>query len=118
MRQVWLSALMVIALAASGVANAMSFADCPMLAAAAEQASASAHDCCPDQAPSAPDEQPADKMAGCFAGQACRTAPALTPALAHIRVAQPVLRTQTLLVSDPDLASRAPDGLWRPPRTI
>ncbi|MBX9745581.1 MAG: hypothetical protein K2X34_01685 [Hyphomonadaceae bacterium] len=117
MRQVWLSALMVIALAASGVANAMSYVDCPLLAAAVGQASASSHDCCPDGAPTAPGDQAPAKMTGCFVGQACRTAPAITPSLAPLRIIAPALRTKVALITDPALASRAPDAFWRPPRT-
>jgi hypothetical protein len=117
MRQFGLSMLMVIALAASGVANAMSYVDCPMLAVAAGQVSASSHDCCPEGAPATPSDEAPAKMTGCLVGQACRSAPAITPSLAPLRVAAPALQTKVALITDPALASRAPDAFWRPPRT-
>ena len=80
MRRFWLSLLMVIALASGGVANAMVMADCPMLAqASANEAMSAGHDCCPDDTPAAPDEQPAKKMGDCAMAQACRAGPAMTP---------------------------------------
>lgn len=118
MRQLGLSMLMVIALAVSGVANAMSFADCPMASAQAAGAAVPGHDCCPDGAPGAPGDETPTKMTGCFVGQACRTAPALVPKAAPLRVSAPPLQARLTLEWDPVLASRAPDAFWRPPRTI
>ena len=90
-----------------------------MLAGAAQQASASGHDCCSDgAAPGVPDQQPSNQMGDCMMGQAWRTAPAMAPTVEPIRVAMPLVSTGGQIVSDTGVASRAPEEFWRPPRTI
>ncbi|MCL4716329.1 MAG: hypothetical protein KJZ75_15580 [Hyphomonadaceae bacterium] len=115
MRRFWLSLLMVIALASGGVANAMVMADCPMLAQAQMGAG---HDCCPDGAPAAPDEQPAKQMGDCAMAQACRAGPAVTPSVEPVSFIDSAIVVREPVMSDKSLISRAPDEFWRPPRTI
>lgn len=119
MRRFWLSLLMVIALASGGVANAMVMANCPMLAQdMAQPVMAEGHDCCPDAAPRAPDEQPAKKMGDCAMAQACRTGPAMTPAVEAAPLIVSLIVVREPFMSDKSLVSRTPDEFWRPPRTI
>lgn len=119
MRRFWLSLLMVIALASGGVANAMVMADCPMLTQASAQPEMSAgHDCCPDDAPAAPDEQPAKQMGDCAMAQACRAGPALTPSVEPVSFIVSTIVVREPVMSDKSMISRAPDEFWRPPRTI
>jgi hypothetical protein len=119
MRRFWLSLLMVIALASGGVANAMVMADCPMLAQVSAQPEMGAgHDCCPDDAPAAPDDQPAKKMGDCAMAQACRVAPALTPSIEPVSFIVTAIVVREPVMSDKSMISRAPDEFWRPPRTI
>jgi hypothetical protein len=115
MRRFWLTILMAFALTAGGYANAVAAQACPM-----EAPAASAHDCCPDDNKSR--DVPADHsekgMAGCVMGQACRTAPAVTPTLAPIQ-----LSSVTIQVSPPVLVNPAPARAplsqhWRPPRFV
>jgi hypothetical protein len=124
MRKLGLSLLMVIALAVSGVANAMSAADCPMASAqvGSAQMGASAldgqHDCCPDRAPAGPGDEAPAKMPGCFVGQACRTATALAPDAGPLPAIAPGLGAKLVFELDPVFGSRSPDAFWRPPRTV
>lgn len=119
MRRFWLSLLMVIALASGGVANAMVIADCPMLAqASGEPEMTAGHDCCPDDAPAAPDEQPAKQMGDCAMAQACRAGPALTPSVEPVSFVVSTIVVREPVMSDKSMISRAPDEFWRPPRTI
>ena len=119
MRKLGLSLLMVIALASGGVANAMVMADCPMLAQASAQPEMGAgHDCCPDDAPAAPDQQPAKKMGDCAMAQACRAGPALAPSVEPVSLIVSAIVVREPVMSDKSLISRAPDEFWRPPRTI
>lgn len=119
MRRFWLSLLMVIALASGGVANAMVMADCPMLAQASAQPAMSAgHDCCPDDAPASPDDQPAKQMGDCAMAQACRAGPAVAPTIEPVSLIVSAIVVREPVMSDKGLISRAPDEFWRPPRTI
>ena len=119
MRRFWLSLLMVIALASGGVAKAVVMADCPMLALASAQAEMGAgHDCCPDDAPAAPDNQPAKKMGDCAMAQACRAGPAMAPSVEPVSFVVTAIVVREPVMSDKGLISRAPDEFWRPPRTI
>ena len=119
MRRLWLSLLMVIALASGGVANAMVMADCPMLAqASAQHEMGAGHDCCPDEAPAAPDEQPAKKMGDCAMAQACRAGPAMAPSIEPVSFIVTAIVVREPVMSDKSMISRAPDEFWRPPRTI
>jgi hypothetical protein len=113
---------MVIALASGGVANAMVMADCPMLAQASAQSAMSpgmsnGHDCCPDDAPAAPADQPAKKMSDCAMAQACRAGPAVTPTIEPVSYIVSFFVVREPLLPDKSVASRAPDEFWRPPRT-
>ena len=114
MRGLWLTLLTAVALAASGVSAAMAAEACPMMQAQAAQAQ---HDCCPDEGDK---NQPVEQhgMDGCMMGMACRTAPAVAPALAPIS-----LPNATILMSSPSLREPAElsgplQQLFRPPRTI
>lgn len=124
MRKLGLSLLMVIALAVSGVANAMSAADCPMASAqvGSAQMGASAldgqHDCCPDRAPEAPGDEAPAKMTGCFVGQACRTAPAVTPSFAPIAFPNATILVSAPAAFEPADLSGPLQQLFRPPRSI
>ena len=119
MRRLWLSLLMVIALASGGVANAMVMADCPMLAqASAQHEMGAGHDCCPDDAPAAPDEQPAKKMGDCAMAQACRAGPAMAPAIEPVSFIFTAIVVREPGMCDKSRIPRSPDEFWRPPRTI
>ena len=118
MRRLWLSLLMVIALASGGVANAVVMADCPMLAQASAQPEMGGHDCCPDDAPAAPDQQPAKKMSDCAMAQACRAGPAMAPSIEPVSFIVTAIVVREPVMSDKSMISRAPDEFWRPPRTI
>ena len=119
MRRFWLSLLMVIALASGGVANAMVMADCPMLAQASAQPEMGAgHDCCPEDAPAAPDEQPSKQMGDCAMAQACRAGPAMAPTIEPVSLIVSAIVVREPVMTDKGLISRAPDEFWRPPRTI
>jgi hypothetical protein len=115
MSRLWLSVLMVIALGFGGVANAMVRADCPMLAAAED--GAFNHDCCPDNAPAAPGDQPSKQMSDCAMAMACRAGPAVAPVEARASAPATPSALRVAPVLEQRFPSTAPDDFWRPPRT-
>ncbi len=115
MRRFWLTILMAFALVAGGYANALAAQACPM-----EAPAAASHDCCPDgdRSQDVPADQNQKGMAGCVMGQACRTAPALTPTLAPIRLASVVIPVSQPVVVNPAPARAPLSKHWRPPRFV
>ncbi len=120
MRRLWLTILMAFALTLGGYANALAAQACPM-EAPREAAAVASHDCCPDDETSqggAPTEQSQKGMAGCVMGQACRTAPALTPSLAPIRLSSVTIPVSQPIVVNPAPARAPLSKHWRPPRLV
>lgn len=119
MRRFWFCLLVAAALASSGVASALAWTNCPLLERAAQHNAGSGHDCCPDErAPGAPVQQPSKQMGNCIMGHACRAAPAMTPTVAPMPMAAPLILPHAPIISDTGAVARAPDAFWRPPRTI
>lgn len=109
MRRLWLTLLLAFSLAASGFAGAAMASDCPMQAAAQ-------HDCYPDGG--SPDDPIQTDLDGCMAGMACRSAPAVTPSLALIRLSARPMRVVEPVVGEPAPPSGPLQDLFRPPRSI
>jgi hypothetical protein len=111
MRRVLFTMLLAFALGAGGVANAAATLACPM-----QTGASAAHDCCDENG--APAQQDDNKMAGCFVGMACRTAPALTSVPAPIAAPLAALPAGYIELSQLAPASGPLQDLFRPPRTI
>lgn len=116
MRRFWLTILLTVALAGGGFANALAAQACPMQAAATAMA---AHDCCPDgPQKQSPANDTSKKMPGCFVGQACRSAPAVAPTLAPLRISAIEIPLTRPLLAYSAPASGPLQDFWRPPRSI
>ncbi len=65
------------------------------------------------------EQQPAkQKSDACFLGMACRSAPAVAPALEPIQVTAVIVRLSQPILSEPAKPSGPLQQLFRPPRSI
>lgn len=115
MARVLLALVMIFALTAGGVANALMI-NCPMQ----ESQTAQTHDCCPDESgadKNQPQQQQHD-MDGCMMGMSCRTAPAVAPTLAPVALSNATILMAQPVASEPAELSGPLQQLFRPPRTI
>jgi hypothetical protein len=115
MHRFWLTILMALALATGGFANAQMAFACPM-----QTTTVAVHDCCPDGSThkQSPSDDGSKKMSGCFVGQACRSAPAVAPTMAPLRVSAIGIRMTRPLLDYSAPASGPLQELFRPPRSI
>jgi len=124
MRRALLTLLAAFALAFGGVANVAASAMCPMRAGAAvaDQAmdahGAAGHDCCPDEAPAAPDPAPNQKGDPCVMGMACLTTAATNPMPTSVSPILAAIVLREPLPSDPAAPVGLLQDLFRPPRAI
>jgi len=108
MRQRWFTVLLVASLVVTGTASAWAAQACLYKAAPA-----ASHDCCP-QPPSAPDDtSDHGKKMDCRLGQACRSAPAVTPQLPVFATAIARMFEQPLALDRVDAVPSVPAGVPR-----
>jgi len=123
MRRIWFTILTIAALTVSGIASAVAAQSCPMLNAAASMQDCGSMDGMEMRSSkNAPQKHmpasDADKMAGCYMGQACRSVPAITPTPASLRITPVAIQQLRLLIDTPAPATGAVRDCWRPPRSI
>jgi hypothetical protein len=100
--------LISLALPLSGMAGSVAAEPCPMQAAGMEMPGAMQPDCCEDMA------GPAEHGKPCKSGQECQSSSLLQVSAVNppISLSGPVV----LAFASDFLPSRAPSGVWRPPR--
>ncbi|KAF0183399.1 MAG: hypothetical protein FD124_1039 [Alphaproteobacteria bacterium] len=115
MRHFWLTVLLTVTLVAGGFANALAAQACSM-----QPQATAAHDCCPDDDTSrqAPVDPSSKDMEGCLMGQACRTAPAVTPTVAPILLSSVIIPVAQPMTGNPAPARAPLSEHWRPPRSV
>lgn len=123
MRRLWLTILAIVALTASGFVSAVAAQSCPMLNGAASMQDCSSMDSMQmNGVQGAPKKHaPAsnsDKMSGCYLGQACRSAPVVTPTLEPLRISVVAIVQPRLQIDTPAPATGSVRDFWRPPRSI
>jgi len=115
MRRLWFAILLVISLAFSATASAWAAQACPYKQVAA---TASVHDCCPDQQTKPKPGDHHGKTIDCQLGQSCRASHAVEPFVSALMVANVEIVVTAELRDQQAPPQSVPSGLWRPPRAV